>query len=83
MLHRPGNPGTVAVGQYEYDATNRMVAGVNEGGEESRYVYNGLGYLVANEWEIVPYGQKTQQKHEILQSARHSQRPALCAAKRR
>ena len=34
---------------YVYDATNRMVSGTNEDGEESRYIFNGLGHLVANE----------------------------------
>jgi RHS repeat-associated protein len=38
--------------QYVYDGTNRMVKGTNEKGEESHYIYNGLGYLVANEWII-------------------------------
>ena len=37
---------------YVYDATNRMVKGVNEAGEESHYIYNGFGHLVANEWII-------------------------------
>ena len=38
--------------QYIYDATNRMVKGINEKGEQSHYIYNGLGYLVSNEWII-------------------------------
>ena len=38
--------------QYVYDSTNRMVKGINEEGEQSHYIYNGLGYLVANEWII-------------------------------
>ena len=29
-----------------------MVKGVNEQGEQSYYVYNGLGYLVANEYVV-------------------------------
>ena len=37
---------------YIYDVTNRMVKGVNEAGEESNYVYDGFGYLIANEWKI-------------------------------
>jgi YD repeat-containing protein len=37
---------------YVYDATNRMVKGINEAGEESHYVYDGFGYLIANEWKI-------------------------------
>jgi len=37
---------------YVYDATNRMVKGINVEGEESHYIYNGLGHLVANEWVI-------------------------------
>ena len=41
-----------AVESYVYDATNRMVKGTNEAGEQSFYIYNGLGYLVANEWII-------------------------------
>lgn len=40
------------VESYVYDATNRMVKGVNEAGESSFYIYNGLGYLVSNEWVI-------------------------------
>ena len=31
---------------YEYDETNKMVRGVNVYGDESAYVYNGLGILV-------------------------------------
>ena len=31
---------------YEYDETNRMVAGMNDIGETSIYRYNGLGYLI-------------------------------------
>ncbi|MCL1806599.1 MAG: hypothetical protein FWG31_02735 [Oscillospiraceae bacterium] len=31
---------------YEYDGTNRMVRGINGYGDESEYVYNGLGFLV-------------------------------------
>jgi len=38
--------GTVA-GEFVYDATNRMVKGVNEKGEESHCFFNGLGYLVS------------------------------------
>jgi hypothetical protein len=38
--------------QYVYDATNRMVKGINKEGEESHYIYNGLGCLIANEWVI-------------------------------
>ena len=43
--------------QYAYDATNRMVKGIRYKGtsvayEESHYVYNGFGDLVANEWII-------------------------------
>ena len=38
--------------RYTYDASNRMVKGVNASGEESHYIYNGLGVLVANEWII-------------------------------
>jgi RHS repeat-associated protein len=42
---------------YTYDATNRMVKGRKYLGtsteyEESHYIYNGLGHLVANEWII-------------------------------
>lgn len=37
------------VEEYLYKATNRMVKGVNEAGEESSYIYNGLGYLIAKE----------------------------------
>ena len=50
VYHRPGNPSEQIVEQYVYDATNRMVKGVNEKGEESHYIFNGLGYLIANEW---------------------------------
>ncbi|MCL1809619.1 MAG: nucleotidyltransferase domain-containing protein [Clostridiales bacterium] len=43
--------------QYAYDASNRMVKGTRYKGtsvayEESHYVYNGFGDLVANEWII-------------------------------
>jgi hypothetical protein len=37
---------------YIYDATNRMAMGANKKGEQSHYIYNGLGYLVGNEWII-------------------------------
>ena len=37
---------------YVYDATNRMVQGTNQAGEISRYVYNGLGVLVEDEWIV-------------------------------
>lgn len=37
------------VEEYVYDVTNRMVKGTNEKGEESHYVYNGLGYRISNE----------------------------------
>ena len=40
------------IAQYTYDGTNRMVKGINAEGEESHYIYNGLGYLVANEWIV-------------------------------
>ncbi|MCL1810244.1 MAG: hypothetical protein FWG42_10845, partial [Clostridiales bacterium] len=40
------------VGEYVYDATNRMVKGTNTDGEQSHYVYNGFGDLVACEWVI-------------------------------
>ena len=40
----------VTIAQYVYDATNRMVKGTNEKNEQSVYVFNGLGHLVANEW---------------------------------
>jgi YD repeat-containing protein len=29
-----------------------MVKGTNAEGEQSHYIYNGLGYLVSNEWII-------------------------------
>ena len=35
---------------YEYDETNRMVRGINAYAEVSEYTYNGLGYLVQNDW---------------------------------
>ncbi|MCL1982724.1 MAG: RHS repeat protein [Clostridiales bacterium] len=38
--------------EYAYDATNRMVKGINEDGEQSHYVFNGFGDLVANEWIV-------------------------------
>jgi RHS repeat-associated protein len=49
------------VGQYVYDATNRMAKGTKYLGtsvdyEESHYIYNGLGYLVGNEWVIAKNG---------------------------
>ncbi|MEL7648765.1 MAG: RHS repeat-associated core domain-containing protein [Sedimentibacter sp.] len=39
-------------GEYTYDETNKMVLGVNELGESSAYLYNGLGALVENTWVI-------------------------------
>ena len=52
VYHGNGANADKTVARYEYDATNRMAKGVNEKGEESHYVYNGLGYLIANEWVI-------------------------------
>ena len=46
------NKKNTVIESYTYDATGRMVKGVNESGEESRYIYNGLGGLVANEWSF-------------------------------
>jgi hypothetical protein len=40
------------VEEYTYDSTNRMVKGINAKEEQSHYIYNGMGYLVANEWII-------------------------------
>jgi len=37
---------------YVYDVSGRMAKGVNEAGEVSHYIYNGFGYLIANEWVI-------------------------------
>ena len=39
-------------GAYTYDETNKMVQGVNDIGESSEYLYNGLGALVTNTWII-------------------------------
>ena len=39
-------------GAYTYDETNKMVQGVNDIGESSEYLYNGLGALVTNTWTI-------------------------------
>ena len=39
-------------GAYTYDETNKMVKGVNDIGESSEYLYNGLGALVTNTWTI-------------------------------
>ena len=39
-------------GAYTYDETNKMVLGVNDIGESSEYLYNGLGALVTNTWTI-------------------------------
>ena len=39
-------------GAYTYDETNKMVKGVNDIGESSEYLYNGLGALVENTWII-------------------------------
>jgi hypothetical protein len=39
--------------EYVYDETNRMVRGTNDKGEQSHYIYNGFGDLVANEWIIM------------------------------
>ncbi|MCL2164827.1 MAG: DUF6531 domain-containing protein [Oscillospiraceae bacterium] len=51
MYHKNQNHSNV-VESYVYDATNRMVKGINEAGEESHYIYNGLGYLITNEWLV-------------------------------
>jgi hypothetical protein len=56
IYHEPGNPSEAVVEQYVYDSTNRMTKGVNAKGEESHYIYNGLGYLIANEWVIEKNG---------------------------
>jgi YD repeat-containing protein len=40
------------IASYVYDSTNRMVKGINAKGEQSFYIYNGLGHLVGNEWII-------------------------------
>jgi YD repeat-containing protein len=37
---------------YVYDATNRMVKGTNAIGEESAYLYTGLGDLIQNTWTV-------------------------------
>jgi hypothetical protein len=47
--------------KYVYDATNCMVKGTKYLGtsvdyEESHYIFNGLGYLVGNEWVIAKNG---------------------------
>jgi len=36
---------------YNYDASNKMIAGKNSAGQESIYSYNGLGALVSNSGE--------------------------------
>ena len=36
------------IAEYDCDATNRMVKGINEKGEQSSYVYNGAGDLISN-----------------------------------
>jgi len=37
------------VSSFTFDASNRMVKGINERGEQSHYIFNGLGHLVAQE----------------------------------
>ena len=39
-------------GAYTFDETNKMVKGVNDLGESSVYLYNGLGALVEQTWTI-------------------------------
>ena len=51
-VYRQNQNHSYVVESYVYDATNRMVKGTNAEGEESHYIYNGLGYLIANEWII-------------------------------
>ena len=51
-VYQKNQNSSTVVESYVYDATNRMVKGTNEAGEESHYIYNGLGYLIANEWII-------------------------------
>ena len=50
-VHYKNKKATVK-GAYTYDETNRMVKGVNDAGEQSYYLFNGLGVLVTNEWII-------------------------------
>jgi len=37
------------VATFVFDSANRMVRGANERGEQSHYIFNGLGHLVAQE----------------------------------
>ena len=50
-VHYKNKKATVK-GTYTYDETNRMVKGVNDAGEQSYYLFSGLGVLVTNEWII-------------------------------
>ena len=45
-------PKNITIATYTYDETNKMVKGVNDIGESSEYLYNGLGALVTNTWTI-------------------------------
>ena len=49
-LNNPKHDEIVAT--YIYDSTNRMAKGTNTSGEQSFYIYNGLGHLVGNEWIV-------------------------------
>jgi hypothetical protein len=49
-LNKPEQDETVA--SYVYDSTNRMVKGVNADNEQSFYIFDGFGNLIANEWII-------------------------------
>jgi uncharacterized protein RhaS with RHS repeats len=48
-----GTQHSEVVEAYEYDATNRMVKGMNEYGETSAYNDNGRGYLVGQSLNIM------------------------------
>lgn len=61
-----------------------MVKGVNANGEERHYIYNGLGYLIGNEWIIAKnnYGYNGVTQHHrsgwivLSESARRIRTPA-------
>jgi RHS repeat-associated protein len=59
----PNNPSQDQIMEkYVYDSTNRMVKGSKYLGksidfEETHYIYNGLGYLVGNEWIVAKNSQ--------------------------
>ena len=52
--------------EYVYNSTNRMIKGTNRNNEQSRYIYNGFGDLIANEWIVSTHGSDGAEDAEML-----------------